>query len=69
MNDHVHVIKHSSLSAYGDNKHVFGIDIHMYVVCRGENASESIQNGYLNLEQLGRSSVLAWPRMLTLERL
>ena len=45
------------------------IDIHMYVVCRGENASESIQNGYLNLERLGRSSVLAWPRMLTLERL
>lgn len=31
MNDHVHVIKHSSLSAYGDNKHV--LYRYTYVCC------------------------------------
>ena len=31
MNDHVHVIKHSSLSAYGDDKHV--LYRYTYVCC------------------------------------
>ena len=33
------------------------------------SASESIRNGYFNLERLSRSSRLAWPGISTLERL
>ena len=33
------------------------------------SASESIENGYFNLERLSRSFRLAWPGISTLERL
>ena len=34
-----------------------------------KSASETIKNGYFNLERLSRSFRLAWPKISTLERL